>query len=158
MKRAYYTALGLVGTQEDALDLSQEAFVRAYRAINKLDVDRKFFTWYYQILRHLCFNFLRDRARHTRSFSEVGENWLNQIPDGNQDASRLVEQEEMKEVVWKALTSLKEHEREIIILKEFQGMSYKKIAGLLDCPLGTVMSRLYSARKAIRTKLEGYFS
>lgn len=157
MKRAYFTALGLIGSREGALDMSQEAFVRAYRSIKRLDAERKFFTWYYQILRNLCFNFLRDRARHARLFSEVGEKRLKDIPDGGQDASKHVEQEEMKEAVWKALNSLKEQEREIIILRDFQELSYKEIAELLECPMGTVMSRLYNARKALKIKLERYF-
>ncbi|MFQ5771318.1 MAG: RNA polymerase sigma factor, partial [bacterium] len=158
MKRAYFIALGLIGSHEAALDLSQEAFVRAYRAINKLDADRKFYTWYYQILKNLCFNFLRDRARHARSFTEVGETVLKTVPDSTQDVSLRVEQEELKEVVWKALNSLKAHEKEIIILKDFQELAYKEIAELLNCPIGTVMSRLYNARKALKAKLLRYIS
>jgi len=76
MKRAYYTALGLIGSPKAAMDLSQEAFIRAYRAIKRLDADKKFFTWYYRILKNLCLNYLRDRARQARPFSEVGETTL----------------------------------------------------------------------------------
>ena len=65
MRRAYYSALSLVGTREDALDLSQEAFARAYRARRTIDPDRPFYAWLYQILRRLCFNFLRDRQTLT---------------------------------------------------------------------------------------------
>ena len=157
MKRAYFTALGLVGSHEGALDLSQEAFVRAYRSIRKMDVERKFFTWYYQILRNLCFNYLRDRARHARTFSEIGEEQLDRMCDESQDLSTQMELDELKEAFWNAMSTLKPQEREIIILKDFQKMSYKEIAGALDCPIGTVMSRLYSARKALKSKLEGYF-
>lgn len=158
MKRAYFTALGLVGIHECALDLSQDAFVRAYRSISKLDANRKFFTWYYQILRNLCFNYLRDTARHARSFSEVGENQLNKIIDRSQDSSALVEQNELKQAVWQAIDTLKPNEREIIILKDFQEMSYKEIAESLDCPIGTVMSRLFTARQALKKKLESFFN
>jgi hypothetical protein len=63
MRRAYFAALGLVGSREDALDLSQEAFARAFRARQSLDPDRPFYAWYYAALRRLCFNFLRDRRR-----------------------------------------------------------------------------------------------
>ena len=156
MKRAYFTALGLVGSHEGAIDLSQEAFVRAYRSLDKLDPDKKFFTWYYRILRNLCFNFLRDQARHARTFSDVGEENLLELVDRTQDTSRLVEQEELKRAVWKGMSRLKEQEREIIILKDFQDMSYNQIAEILECPLGTVMSRLYNARKALKTKLERF--
>ncbi|MFQ5708645.1 MAG: RNA polymerase sigma factor [bacterium] len=158
MKRAYFTALGFIGSREDALDLSQEAFVRAFRAFNRFDPRRRFFTWYYQILKNLCSNFLRDRAKHARPFAEIGDSRLESIPDQSEDASKLVEQEEVKEAVWKAINSLKEKEREIIVLKDFQELSYKEIADLLGCPMGTVMSRLYTARQALKTKLEVYFS
>jgi RNA polymerase sigma-70 factor (ECF subfamily) len=158
MKRAYFTALGLVGIHDGALDLSQDAFVRAYRSINKLDADRKFFTWYYQILRNLCFNYLRDNARHARPFSEIGDNQIDTIIDSSQDSSLEVEQNEMKEALWKAMDTLKPHEREIIMLKDFQEMSYKEIAEALDCPIGTVMSRLFTARQALKRKLESYFN
>jgi len=158
MKRAYFTALGLVGVHEGALDLSQDAFVRAYRSINKLDADRKFFTWYYQILRNLCFNYLRDIARHARPFSDIGDNQVDNIIDSSQDSSLQVEQNELKEAIWNAMDTLKPHEREIIMLKDFQEMSYKEIAESMDCPIGTVMSRLFTARKALKNKLESYFN
>lgn len=158
MKRAYFTALGLVGVHEGALDLSQDAFVRAYRSISRLDADRKFFTWYYQILRNLCFNYLRNSARHARPFSQVGENEIDNIIDSSPDSSSQVEQQEMKDAVWKAMDELKPHDREIIILKDFQELSYKEIAESMACPIGTVMSRLFTARQALKSKLESYFN
>jgi RNA polymerase sigma-70 factor (ECF subfamily) len=157
MKRAYFIALGLVGSHENALDLSQEAFVRAYRSLKKIDVERKFFTWLYQILRNLCFNFLRDSARHAAPFSEIGEQSLNQLIDDSQNTWREMERHELHEVMWQAINELKPNEREIIILKDFQDMSYKKIAEFLACPIGTVMSRIFNARKALKTKLEDYY-
>lgn len=157
MQRAYFVALGLVGSHDGALDLSQEAFVRAYRSIGKLNPEGKFYTWYYQILRNLCFNYLRDHARHALSFSEIGEQRIDLIVDGSDDASLAVEQAEMREQLWRAIDALKPNEREIIILKDFQDMSYKEIAETLDCPIGTVMSRLYTARHALKLKMESYF-
>ena len=158
MKRAYFTALGLTGSHDSALDLSQDAFVRAYRSIHKFDSDRKFFTWYYQILRNLCFNHLRDRARHAQPFSEIGEYQLNSIVDSSQNTSDQVDQKEMKKLLWQAIESLKPREREIIILKDFQDMAYKEIAESLNCPIGTVMSRLSNARKTLKEKLARYFN
>ncbi|MDZ7288962.1 MAG: sigma-70 family RNA polymerase sigma factor [candidate division KSB1 bacterium] len=158
-QRAYYTALGLVGSHEDALDLSQEAFVRAYRSLGKFQPSRgSFFTWYYKILRNRCFNFLRDRVRQPRSFSVIGESkpQLLEIPDENCDPTVIAERNEIKDAVWRAISSLNEHEREIIILRDFQGLSYKEIAETLDCPIGTVMSRLFNARRQLREKLNGY--
>lgn len=157
-ERAYFSALGLVSSHEAALDLSQEAFVRAYRTIKKLEPERKFFTWFYQILRNLCFNHLRDNARHARPFSEISNEAIQSIVDTSQNVSDSIERDELKTAVWQAINSLKERDKEIIILKDFQDMSYKEIAEVLEIPIGTVMSRLYSARKALKCKLEGYFN
>ncbi|MFQ5631723.1 MAG: sigma-70 family RNA polymerase sigma factor [bacterium] len=157
MKQAYFTALGFTGAHEAALDLSQEAFVKAWRAIKRFETGRNFFTWYYRILRNLCFNHLRDSAHKPRSFSEIGENAIAEIADTHADPVQESEANELKEMVWKGLNRLRVHEREIIILKDLQEMSYKEIAEILQCPIGTVMSRLYTARKALKSELEGIF-
>lgn len=154
MKRAYYSALGLIGSHDAALDLSQDAFVRAYKAIGNFDPEKQFFTWLYKILRNLCFNYLRDKKRHASSFSEIGEKQLVNIKDSSQNIDNELIQNDMKELLWQAIDKLKPAEREIIILKDFQDMSYKEIAGFLECPIGTVMSRLYNARKVLKLKLE----
>ena len=153
MQRAYYIALGFIGSHESANDLSQEAFLRAYRAIKRFDPDKRFFTWYYQILRNLCFNFNRDKARHARPFSEIEENQIARIPDAI-DTEKVVERNETRKLVWEALNELKPKDREIIVLKDFQDLSYKEIAEMLSVPIGTVMSRLYYARAALKAKLE----
>ena len=155
MKQAYFIALGIVGSHDNALDLSQEAFVKAFKAINKFDPDKKFFTWYYRILRNLCFNFQRDKSRRARPFSEFKDEMILEIADNSQDSLEDLEKHELKKIVWDALAQLKEHDREIIMMKDFQDLSYKQIAEILDCPMGTVMSRLYNARKALKIKLEG---
>ncbi len=157
-QRAYFTALGFVGSPECALDLSQDAFIRAFRAITRLDADKNFFTWYYRILRNLCFNFLRDKSRHARSFSEIDEKKLAKIPDLSFDTETVVERNEVHAIVWKSLYQLEKKQREIIILKDIQDLSYKEIAETLDCPVGTVMSRLYNARKALKAKLRGLYA
>jgi RNA polymerase sigma-70 factor (ECF subfamily) len=158
-QRAYYTALSLLGAHEDALDISQEAFVRAYRAIAKFQPSHSgFFTWYYKILRNLCSNFLRDRAKQARPFSQIGaqKQRLTEIPDEGNDPTVIAERNELKDAVWRAISSLAAPEREIIVLRDFQDMPYKEIAAALDCPMGTVMSRLFNARKQLREKLNGY--
>lgn len=158
-QRAYYAALGLSGSHDEALDISQEAFVRAFRAIAKFQPGRGgFFTWYYQILRNLCFNFLRDRARRARPFSAVAasENSLHNMADDSSNPAVIAERNELKDAVWRAINALKDDDREIILLRDFQEMSYKEIAAALDCPIGTVMSRLFNVRRQLREKLEGY--
>jgi RNA polymerase sigma-70 factor, ECF subfamily len=161
MKRAYYTALGLVGSHEDACDVSQEAFVRAYRSLSRFDPQvAAFFTWYYSILRNLCFNLLRDRLRRPRPFSEEENDGksLLQVPDDRHDPTIIAERDEIKDALWRAVSGLREQEREAIVLREFQGLSYKEIACLMDCPVGTVMSLLFAARKQLREKMNGYLS
>ncbi len=153
--RAFTTALGLTGSSEAALDLSQEAFVRAYRAIKRFDPDRPFFTWYYRILRNLCLNYLRNHARQARPFSEIGETFINQIPDQGEDAEAHLEKQELAELVWRAINQLTALEREVIILREFQNLSYREIAEILQISQGTVMSRLYNARRALKTRIMG---
>ena len=153
-ERAYYSALGMVRSHEAALDLSQDAFVRAFRAIKRFDPTKRFFTWYYQILRNLCLNFIRDKKRHATAFSEIDENEVKQLADESQDASVLAEQNELKKALWEAMDDLKPKEREIIVLKDFQDLAYRDIAEILEIPIGTVMSRLFNARKALKAKLE----
>lgn len=153
-KRAYYTALGLVGSHDSAMDLSQDAFVRAFRRISSFKPGSRFYTWYYRILRNLCLNYIRDKNRHARSFSEYDAGILETISDPNADFSSRIEQKEQQSALWKALSQLKREEREIIVLKDFQNLSYKEIAECLNCPQGTVMSRLYHARQALKAAVE----
>lgn len=151
MKRAYFAAIGLVGNQDDALDLSQDAFVRAYRALVHFDTKKQFFTWYYAILRNLCFNHLRKNLKFSPAMSnETVEN----IADTAADPSIIAERNDLTERLWNVIASLKVEEREIIALREFEGYTYEEIAELLSIPIGTVMSRLFNARKHLREKLE----
>jgi RNA polymerase sigma-70 factor (ECF subfamily) len=151
MKRAYFTALGFVGSHDTAVDLSQEAFVRAYKDYKNFDGNKKFFTWYYKILKNLCLNFIRD----SKNRPHVG---LFESCDALQESkgpSENLEKEEIQKIVGDEIFRLKEDEREIIILKEFQNLSYKEISELMNIPLGTVMSRLFYARKKLAKRLKG---
>ena len=156
MRRAYYAALGFVGSPEDAMDLSQEAFVRAYRARGRLDPSRPFYAWLYQILRRLCFNFVRDR-RTRRRRTEQASDWLvDQASDrhSGMNPARALQREEDRKRVLKALATLPEREREVLVLKEWEGLRYREIAALVGIPIGTVMSRLYSARRRLAAAVE----
>lgn len=150
MKRAYFTALALVGNRDDALDLSQEAFMRAYQALARFDLRQQFFTWYYRILRNICLNHLRDHAK----FINLSETEEPEMVDGDADPAALAERNDLSERLWKALGSLCADHREMIILKDLEGCSYKEIAERLGIPPGTVMSRLFNARKQLKNKLE----
>lgn len=150
MKRAYFTALALVGNRDDALDLSQEAFMRAYQALARFELRQQFFTWYYRILRNICLNHLRDHAK----FINLAETEESETVDGDADPAALAERNDLSGRLWKALGSLRADHREMIILKDLEGCSYKEIAERLGIPPGTVMSRLFNARKQLKIKLE----
>lgn len=157
MRRAYFSALALVGSREDALDLSQEAFARAFRARRSLDPERPFYAWLYQILRRLCFNFLRDR-RHRTSQLEAAGTWLADEAAGRAapDPDRAFEQRETERRVAAAIERLPAREREVLALREFEGLTYREIAQLVGIPAGTVMSRLYAARQRLAQALEDH--
>jgi RNA polymerase sigma-70 factor (ECF subfamily) len=155
MRRAYYSARALVGSRDDALDLSQEAFARAFRARQTIDPDRPFYAWLYQILRRLCFNFLRDRRTRSAKLDAAAD-WL--AAEASSRAAPGPEasyaQAEARRRIGAAIEQLPDRDREILALKEFEGLSYREIAELVGIPLGTVMSRLYAARQRLAAALE----
>jgi len=149
MKRAYFTALGLLGSYDEAMEISQLAFIRAYKHFNSFDRSKNFFTWYYKILRNLCLNKIRDsKRRNTVSLLEYRD------IGSDEDIEQRLENEELRVNVEKAMMQLEPHDREILVLKEFNGMAYKEISEMLHIPIGSVMSRLYYARKRLGKKLE----
>ena len=151
MKDAYFIALGLVGNREDALELSQEAFYRAYKHFDQLSSTGKFFPWFYQILRNLCFSHLRKRrVRRARSLDETDGPGVEVEMDDGFDPETVAERNESKDRVWKAIAQLDAKHREVIILRHFRNLSYEEMAKVLLCNKGTVTSRLYYARKRLK--------
>ena len=154
MKNAYFTALGLVGNRDDALELSQEAFILAYRNIKQLKPDRKFFPWFYQILKNVCFSHLRKtRTRRSHSLEKIEEQGLVAEVDDSFTPDVVAERNETNDRLWKAIGKLDKKHREVIILRHFQNLSYEQMAQNLFCSRGTVMSRLYYARKRLKNLL-----
>jgi len=146
--RATGAALLLLGSHEDALDASQEAFVRAWRHMERFDLNRPFYPWYATILRNVCLSRLRSRTRRP----------TYELPDDHPGAGEanpvlLAERNERRDRVWRAVMALKPHHREIIVLCHFQQLSYREMAAALEIPIGTVMSRLHTARLALRETL-----
>jgi RNA polymerase sigma-70 factor (ECF subfamily) len=154
MTDAYLVACGFVGDSEDARDLSQDAFIKAYQARDSFDANRPFYPWLYRILKNHCLNFLKRGSRRSGSLYYEGnpdrERFASQSPTPLQD----LEREERKEIVHAAIDLLSDDHREIIVLKNFKGCSYAEIAEILDIPIGTVMSRLYYARKTLKELIE----
>jgi len=141
--RAYHFALGMVRNPEDARDLSQEAFLRAYLALSRFDVSRPFYPWFARILRNLCVSHLR-RRRPQVSLDEPVAAGLGPTTSSKTETRLWLEQ---------GLNRLDDKDREILILKEFQGLSYQELSEVIGIPRGTVMSRLYHARRRLRVLL-----
>ncbi len=150
MRRAYAVALGITGNSEDAHDLSQEAFMAAHRARASFDVDRPFFPWFYRILRNRCLNFLRKKAGRR----EVSIDALVEKPGRSESPETGVMRKERARALWRAIQELSPEHREIVILRSFQELSYREIAATLGISEGTVMSRLYYARRSLYGKLK----
>ncbi len=149
MKRAYFSALGIIGSHDAAMELSQAAFIKAYRNFKSFDRTRNFFTWYYTILRNLCLNYIRDTKSKNKIAFDNQIEWKNDTNPADD-----IERKELKRKLWESIRQLEFEDREIIILKEFEGLAYKEISETLKIPIGTVMSRLYCARKKLAKKLE----
>ncbi len=139
MKKAYYIALSFVHNHQDALDISQEAFIKAFRKIKSFSTQRPFFPWFYKLMKNLCLDHLRRRSR-------VKEIPLEGIPVQAEER----DDREMKEVLWRGIETLPFEQREVVILHYFQQMSYSEIAEMTEKPIGTVMSSLYYAKKKLK--------
>jgi len=149
--RALALALNLVGRREDARDLVQEAALKAWRGLPGFVRGRPFFPWYYRILRNACIQHLRGaRLRRTRSLAGEAEE-LRELDDpSGLRPEDLVEAEEQSRILARALADLPRADAELLLLKHQQGLSYREIAETLGIPAGTVMSRLYTARRRLR--------
>jgi len=153
--RAYHAALLFTGNSDDALDLSQEAFYRAYKALSSFQPGKNFYTWLYQILRNICINHYHRVRKRVVPIGDIEEQRGRPfILPADTQPDEIFEKSEMREMVWKALNQLSEKDREILVLKEFNDFSYKEISDILNIPIGSVMSRLYYARKKLGVLLE----
>lgn len=155
MKDAYHIALGLVGNQDDALELSQEAFLKAYQHRRQLASGSKMFPWFYRILRNLCFSHLRSRkVRQAASLDESRENGPDVACGDAFDPHVITDADETKRRLWSAMARLDEKHREVIILRHFRNLSYDQMAEVLFCNKGTVTSRLYYARQKLKEMMD----
>ncbi|MBD3414739.1 MAG: sigma-70 family RNA polymerase sigma factor [Candidatus Aminicenantes bacterium] len=142
---AYYVALGFVNNAQDALDISQEAFIKAFYKIRKFDTTRRFYPWFYKVLKNLCLDHLRKK----KFTHEIPIERIAFFEDENKNR-------ELKERIWRAIEQLSPVQREVIILRYFRQYSYKEIAELIQKPQGTVMSSLYYAKKKLKEILTPY--
>lgn len=162
--RIYSLAVRLAGDREEAFDLAQEAFVKAWQGLPSFQGESSFATWIYRLATNVCIDYLRKQKRRRQVESEVSlddeEASWTEPADWSQDPQRQLERSEQGRALARGLEALPEQQRQILVLRELSGLSYQEIAGKLDLDLGTVKSRIARARMALRKILaeDGNFS
>jgi RNA polymerase sigma-70 factor (ECF subfamily) len=151
-QQAYVFALQLIGQPDDALDVAQDAMVRFFRSLGRFDPSRPVRPWLLRIVRNL----VRDRARRLRirraeSLEPADDDALRfEARDDAPDPEAMATRRELQALVWKCLQKLNPKYREVLVLRDYQDMTYADIAMTLKIPRGTVMSRLHRARRLLQ--------
>lgn len=152
-KNVYNLALKMLGNPEDASDVSQETFLRAYRSLGSFQGDSRFSVWLYRMTSNVCIDLLRKRKRR----AEVSMTVVNdedeeselEIPDERFSPEQTLDRQERVRAVREGLQKLPEEYRRILTMREIGGLSYEELAEALDLELGTVKSKLFRARKKL---------
>ena len=156
-KNVYNIALRMTGNSEDAADMTQEAFIKAYNSLQSFRGDSKVSVWLYRIVSNVCLDFLRSKNRRpTVSLSvedDDGEDAQLDVADESQSPELLLDRKLTRDSVRRGLDSLPPDYRQILLLREIQGLSYDEIAQALSLEVGTVKSRIFRARKRLCTFL-----
>ena len=144
----------VLGSEEEARDVAQEAFLKAYRGLDAFKREARFSSWLYQIALNLC----RDRLRRRRTRASVSLEELEEagpvLVEPRPGAHELALQSDLASVVRRAVAALPEEQREVVILKEYEGLTFLEIAQALDVPVSTVKTRLYRGLGQMRLRLE----
>ncbi len=151
----YALAYRVIGREEDARDVAQETFLRAFRALKGFKGQAKFSSWLYRITLNLCRDWMRRERRTPVSQAPEGVDIIEMAGEATPSESieDLVSRHELGRAVGKAMALLPEEQRTAIILKEYHGLTFQEIADLLDCPLSTVKTRLYQGLSVLRKHL-----
>lgn len=160
-KRVYAIAYGILRDRDDAWDAAQEAFVKAYKNLSRFKGDAAFYTWMYRITYNLAIDHYRSKGRKAAVHFEdpaLMESALEAEgrPTYQTDPAELTDRAELTRILHEAMNRLSEKHRAIIVLREVEGLSYEEIASVLGIPKGTVMSRLFHARKNLQDLLQPY--
>ena len=147
--RAHRAALGIMGEEQEAREVAQEALLKAHRAQDRYDHDRPFYPWLYRIVKNTCLDAIA-RGKH-RAKPGLDD---QRVPSIQASALDQLDQREAIAHMRRAIQKLSDEHREIISMRHFQDLSYTEIGEILDAPAGTVMSRLYRARRALARVLE----
>ena len=155
-QRVWRLAYQVLRDPEEALDCAQEAFVRAYQSLSSFREQSAFYTWLFRITVNVATDRHRSRGARARAFGTEPvppEEWERIAVDLDAGPDQSAIQAEQRERIRRALDSLPPKARTIIMLSDVEGLSYREIADVLGCPIGTVMSRLHNARKRLRALL-----
>src|SRR5262245_4936796 len=152
----YALAYRGIGREEDARDVAQETFLRAFRALPGFKRQAKFSSWLYRITLNLCRDWIRKQKRTPVVQAPEGVEIADLAAERGpvESIEELVERRQLSEVVAEAMRTLPEEQRTAIILKEYHGMTFQEIADLQECPLSTVKTRLYQGLTVLRRQLE----
>jgi RNA polymerase sigma-70 factor (ECF subfamily) len=163
-RRAYAVALGVVRNRDDALDIVQDAFIKAHRHLDKFRGQSRFYTWLYRIVMNLSIDHVRRASQSRRVDFDEANDVLERdgaVSDDEsllprmlgQDPGRAMLRKEIREHVERALSTLSEHHRAVLIMREVEGLSYEEMAEVMQCAKGTIMSRLFHARRNMQRQL-----
>ncbi|MSR64498.1 MAG: sigma-70 family RNA polymerase sigma factor [Verrucomicrobiae bacterium] len=159
-ERVYAQAFNLTRNADDAYDLCQETFVKAWKSISRFRGQSSFYTWLYRIATNLGIDLIRSKEkRQTTEFDDSieKEETEENKPFAHQTMpSDEMQQKELGQAIDDAIAKLTPEHREVIVLREFEGLDYKDIAKAIGCSIGTVMSRLHYARAHLQKILKGY--
>jgi RNA polymerase sigma-70 factor (ECF subfamily) len=158
-------AARMLSDADEAEDVAQEVFIKAYRSLDSFRGDALFSTWLYRITTNLCIDRMRAKKRRPQQAYSLDEPYDKEddkggreIADFSGEPTREVEREELRRRVREVMAEMPEKMRTILIMCDMQGMAYEEIAKVLDCPLGTVKSRLFHARADLGRRLRPYIS
>lgn len=159
--RIFAMIRNMTHNEAEAWDLSQEVFIKAWKALPRFEARARFSTWLYRIAHNLVYDWARKRK--LESAGELNDEIFateridpssTTTPSQAQRPDQQLHRSELREKIEAALAKLSIHHRQVIVLKDVQGLAYKEIADVMDCSMGTVMSRLHHARKKLQTMLQ----
>jgi RNA polymerase sigma-70 factor, ECF subfamily len=157
-RRAYALALGVLRHQDDALDVVQDAFIKAHKYLDKFEGNSSFYTWLYRIVMNLAIDHLRKHRRvkpveldDSRVEEATDDALLPRILGGN--PGRALLDKEIRKRIDQALDELSENHRSVLVMRELEGLSYEEMAAAMSCSKGTIMSRLFHARRNMQRRL-----
>ena len=157
--KVYNLALRMTGSPEDAADLTQEAFLNAWRGLPTFRGGSSFSTWLYRLTNNACIDFLRREKRRKTveggfSMDDEEQNYAELVPDDSPAPQALLEGKELKEAIQRGLAQLSEEHRQVLVLREVNGLSYSEIARITGLEEGTIKSRIARARISLRKILQ----